>query len=70
MITGQGMAVVAAAAMDPLNQFMLLQRGAEWDEMLVVAPVEGFQEHVVLTTTADGSACAWAAVRLTPGNWV
>ena len=38
VIPGQGMAVVAAAAVD-------------WDENLMVVPVKGYQEHVVLTTT-------------------
>ena len=37
--------------------------------MLVVAPEEGCQGHVVLETVADGSAFAWAVVRLTPGSW-
>ena len=56
VIPGQGMAVVAAAAVD-------------WDENLMVVPVKGYQEHVVLTTTTDGSAFAWAVMRLTLGNW-
>ena len=69
VIPGQGGAVMAAAAVEPVFQFVLLQRGAEGDEMLVLAPVDGSQEHAALTNTADGQAFTWAFVRLAPGNW-
>ena len=70
VIPRQGLAMMAAAAVEPVFLFVLLQRGAEGDEMLVLAPVDGSQEHAALTNTADGQAFTWASVRLAPGNWV
>ena len=67
---GAGAMVPAGVAPNVVGQFVLLARGAEYDEILICASVPQHAEHVGLTTTADGSSWAWVVVRLAAGNHV
>ncbi|CAE8618965.1 unnamed protein product [Polarella glacialis] len=57
-----------AAALE--GKFLLVQRGAEFDEVLSLATVPGFAELVCLITTADGTGWQWALLRPVVGSYV
>ena len=48
--------------------FVLVARGNEWDEVLLVAHFEG-SEWLGYTTTPDGSRFMWTLLKLTLGNF-
>lgn len=48
--------------------FVLVARGDEWDEVLLVAHFEG-SEWLGYTTTPDGSRFMWTLLKLTLGNF-
>ena len=55
---------IAAA---PIGQFVLVQRGAEWDEMFVVCRLPGYPELLCITTCAAGSTFVWVVLRMIDG---
>eukprot|EP00974_Lingulodinium_polyedra_P043203 4148473-Lingulodinium_polyedra.AAC.1 len=50
------------------GQFVLVARGAEWDEVWLGCPVAGTEaEWVAYTTGGDGASRQWTSVELTRG---
>ena len=54
------------AALD-IGQFALINRGGEWDEVLVIGQL-GAGEWLCYTTDPSGLAFHWTAIRVTIGN--
>ncbi len=62
--------VMATAEVGPfIPCWVLVARGAEWDEVLDFGRVPGRDYDLTLTTSGDGHRLAWALVRMVPGQF-